>query len=128
VGQRPPDLFVLAAFAVRWTPAAIAWLDLASAATTDSCICSSGDQHVLTVGLRRRSTPRSRCLRGSQPRRIPERSVCETFIVVCVGLGAYWPSDSAEGRVAHAFGIGLFAGAAVVYKPNAGLYLLTLLL
>jgi hypothetical protein len=58
-----------------------------------------------------------------------ERSVCETFIVVCVGLAAWLAIRFRERQtLAAAAGVGLFAGAAVVLKPNAGLYLPALVL
>jgi 4-amino-4-deoxy-L-arabinose transferase-like glycosyltransferase len=53
-----------------------------------------------------------------------ERSVCETFIVVCVGLAAYCAVRWRERpSINWAAAVGLFGGAAVVFKPNAGLYL-----
>ena len=58
-----------------------------------------------------------------------ERSVCETFIVVSVGFAA-WCAVRCRERLSPAWaaGIGFFGGAAVVFKPNAGLYLPALLL
>ena len=58
-----------------------------------------------------------------------ERSVCETFIAVCVSISA-WCAVNLRERPSSAFavGLGLFAGAAVVLKPNAGLYFPALLL
>jgi len=66
-----------------------------------------------------------------------ERSVCETFIVVC-GAASFWcavrlrdhTTRDAVGLDAagiDAVGLGFFAGAAVVLKPNAGLYFLAVL-
>jgi hypothetical protein len=73
-----------------------------------------------------------------------ERSVCETFIVVCVAVASWcaarWRAAAASplskesalrsGRLAYlwAVGVGFFGGAAVVFKPNAGLYLPAILL
>src|SRR5205085_2516852 len=76
-----------------------------------------------------------------------ERSVCETFIVVCVALAAWcavrWRAARASAMAEDdrlvaasrdrssdlwAFAVGLSGGAAVVFKPNAGLYLPAILL
>jgi hypothetical protein len=58
-----------------------------------------------------------------------ERSVSETFIVACVGLSAWCAVQFRERRsLLLAAGVGLFAGAAVVLKPNAGLYFPALLI
>ena len=133
--QRPPGIYFtyLAAFKLfGWTPAAIAWLDLvASAATTG----------LVYLIVRRLSTSIAAGVAAALYAALTmpawlyghagflERSVCETFIVVCVGLGAISSVKFREsGSWIAAAGIGLFSGAAIVYKPNAGLYLIALLL
>jgi hypothetical protein len=132
--QRPPGIYwiYLAGFRIfGWTPAAVAWLDiLASAATT-----------VLLYAIGRRlATPLTGACAAALYAVLTmpawlyghggflERSVCETFIVVCVALSAWCAVRFRErGSAAFAFGVGAFGGAAVVLKPNAGLYFPALL-
>jgi 4-amino-4-deoxy-L-arabinose transferase-like glycosyltransferase len=133
--QRPPGIYFtyLAGFSLfGWTPAAVAWLDiLASAATTLVLFgivrrLSSTPTGALAAALYATLTMPGWLYRYDG---FLERSVCETFIVVCVGLAA-WSAVSWRERpsATWAAGIGFFAGAAVVFKPNAGLYFPALLL
>ena len=133
--QRPPGIYwiYLAGFELfRWTAATVAWLDvIASAAMT----------LLIFAVVRRLSTIQTGALAAALYALLTmppwlygnggflERSVCETFIVVCVGLSA-WCAVRLVDRpsLALAAGIGLFCGAALVLKPNAGLYLPALLL
>lgn len=135
--QRPPGIYFtyLAGFRVfGWTPAAVAWLDiLASAATT--CL--------LFAIVRRLSSVLTGSLAAvlyawlTMPGWLYrhdgflERSVCETFIVVCVALMAWcavkWRTSESRPAYLYSLGVGFFGGAAVVFKPNAGLYLPALL-
>ena len=133
--QRPPGIYLtyLAGFNIfGWTPAAVAWLDiLASAVTT----------LLLFATVRRLSNPTTGALAAMLYATLTmpgwlyrhdgflERSVCETFIVVCVAAAA-WCAVHYRDRpsVLWAAAIGLFGGAAVVFKPNAGLYLPAMLL
>ena len=133
--QRPPGIYLiyLAAFSVfGWTTAAVAWLDiLASALVTV----------LLFVLARTLAGPRTGALAAAlyAVLTLPawlyryggflERSVCETFIVVCAGFAA-WCAVGLQRRrsLLMAFGIGLWSGAAMVFKPNAGIYLPALLL
>ena len=125
--QRPPGIYwiYLGGFRIfGWTPAAVAWLDiLASTATT-----------LLIYAIAR---PLSGPLTGALASALYaaltmpawlfryggflERSVCETFIVVCVAF-SFWSAIGSRLVVA-----GLAIGAAIVLKPNAGLYLLAVL-
>jgi len=145
--QRPPGIYFtyLTGFRVfGWTPAAVAWMDiLASGATT----------LLLFAIVRRLTGVTTAAVAGALYATLTmpgwvyrhdgflERSVCETFIVVCVGLAAWcavrW-REAARGAESTdpalhlggdvwALGVGFFGGAAVVYKPNAGLYLPALL-
>lgn len=133
--QRPPGiyfLYLLAFHTFGWTTAAVAWLDvLASAATT----------LLIFVITRRLSNTTTGALAAAlyalftMPAWLYghsgflERSVSETFIVVCIALGAWCAVEFLERRsLLAAFGVGLFAGAAIVLKPNAGLYLPALVL
>ncbi len=132
--QRPPGIYLtyLAAFSVfGWTTAAVAWLDvLASALVTV----------VLYVLARTLAGPRTGAVAAALYAVLTmpawmypyggflERSVCETFIVVCAGFAALCAVGLQRRRsLLMAFGIGLCAGAAMVFKPNAGIYLPALL-
>jgi 4-amino-4-deoxy-L-arabinose transferase-like glycosyltransferase len=133
--QRPPGIYwiYLAGFRVfGWTPAAVAWLDiLASAATTVLIyaivrpLASSTTAALASALYAVLTMPASLYSHGG----ILERSVCETFIVVCVALSAWCAVGYRDrGSLAFAFGVGLFAGGAIVLKPNAAVYLPALLL
>jgi hypothetical protein len=133
--QRPPGIYwiYLAGFRVfGWTPAAVAWLDILASAAT--CL-------LLAAIVRPLSNTRTATVAAALYAWLTtpawlyghggflERSVCETFIVLCVAFAAWsgvriWQGSS----IAAALGMGLAAGAAVVLKPNAGLYFPALLL
>lgn len=131
--QRPPGIYFtyLTGFRVfGWTPAAVAWLDiLASAATTWLLFAIVQRLSSVTTGAFAAALYASLTMPGWLYRHdgFLERSVCETFIVVCVALMAWcaakWRTSEPPLRYLHSLGVGLFAGAAVVFKPNAGLYL-----
>jgi 4-amino-4-deoxy-L-arabinose transferase-like glycosyltransferase len=128
--QRPPGIYFtyLAGFRLfGWTPAAVAWMDvLASASSTlllFAIIRRLSDASTAAVGAALYATL---TMPGWLYRHdgFLERSVCETFIVVCVGLAAHSAVRWRERpSVIWAAAVGLFGGAAVVFKPNAGLYL-----
>jgi hypothetical protein len=133
--QRPPGIYFtyLAAFRVLgWTPAAIAWLDLfASAVTTAALFAVGRALATRTVGALAAATFAALTMpawlfgHGG----FLERSICETFIVASIALAAWCATGfRTRASLAAAAGVGLFAGAAIVYKPNAGLYLPALLL
>jgi 4-amino-4-deoxy-L-arabinose transferase-like glycosyltransferase len=130
--QRPPGIYwtYLAAFQVfGWTSsAAVAWLDLLAAAATT----------LLLFGIVRRISDATTGMAAAALYAVLtmpawlyryggflERSVCETFIVVCVAA-SFWCAVRLRERATliSAAGVGFFAGAAVVFKPNAGLYFL----
>jgi 4-amino-4-deoxy-L-arabinose transferase-like glycosyltransferase len=133
--QRPPGIYwiYLAGFELfRWTPATVAWLDV---------IASASMTLLIFAIVRRLSTANTAALAAALYAVLTmpswlygyggflERSVCETFIVVCAGLSAWCAVRFVERpSTVMAAGIGLFCGAAVVLKPNAGLYLPALLL
>ena len=133
--QRPPGIYLtyLAAFSVfGWTTAAVAWLDvLASALVTV----------LLYVLARKLAGPRTGALAAALYAVLTmpawlyryggflERSVCETFIAVCIGFAALCALGVQRRQsLLMAFGLGLWAGAAIAFKPNAGIYLPALLL
>jgi 4-amino-4-deoxy-L-arabinose transferase-like glycosyltransferase len=133
--QRPPGIYLtyLAGFTMfGWTPAAVAWLDiLASAATTLLLFGIVRRLSSLTTGALAAALYATLTMPAWLYRHAGflERSVCETFIVVCVGLAVWCAVQFRErASMVSAAGVGLFAGAAVVFKPNAGLYFPALLL
>ena len=133
--QRPPGIYFiyLSGFSILgWTPSTVAWLDILAATATTlllwSLVRSFGDRTAAALASALYAL-------GTLPQWLYgyggflERSVCETFIVVCIAAGAWCAARFAERpALIFAFGIGLACGAAVVLKPNAGLYLPALLL
>jgi 4-amino-4-deoxy-L-arabinose transferase-like glycosyltransferase len=133
--QRPPGIYwiYLAGFRVfGWTPATVAWLDILAATVTTIIIFSitrllaSAATAAVAAALYAVLTMPA-WLYGYGG--FLERSVCETFIVVCVAAGAWCAIEQRKrSGVVFGFALGVFAGAAVVLKPNAGLYFPALLL
>ena len=133
--QRPPGIYwiYLAGFRIfGWAPAAVAWLDILASAAT--CL-------LLAAIVRPLSSTRTATIAAALYAWLTmpawlyghggflERSVCETFIVLAVAFSAWSVVRIRQGSsVAAALGMGLAAGAAVVLKPNAGLYFPALLL
>jgi hypothetical protein len=132
--QRPPGIYAIyvAAFHVfGWRPAAVAWIDILAAVATTILLYASVARlagrpagafaSFLYAAL---TMPAWLYPHGG----FLERSVCETFIVVCVAAAAWCAVRLREGSsLLWAAGMGLFSGMAVVLKPNAGLYLPALL-
>ncbi|HTM27053.1 MAG TPA: glycosyltransferase family 39 protein [Vicinamibacterales bacterium] len=132
--QRPPGIYWIYLTGFRifgWTPAAIAWLDILASSATTALLYAIG---------RKLATPIAGACAAALYAVLTmpawlyghggflERSVCETFIVVSVGLSAWCAVGFRERASAtSAFALGVFAGAAVVFKPNAGLYFPALL-
>lgn len=133
--QRPPGIYFtyLLGFSLfGWTPAAIAWLDILAATATTVLLwavvrhLSGSTSGAVAAALYALFTIPS-WLYGHAG--FLERSVCETFIVVCVAAAAWCAVKFSERPLLiFAFGVGLASGAAIVLKPNAGLYLPALLL
>lgn len=134
--QRPPGIYLtyLAGFRLLgWTPGTLAWLDLFASAATAALLYA-------TVRTLATSTAAAATTAIYATMTMPawlygysgflERSVCETFIVPCVA-GAALAAARAWRRpgmaTAAAAIIGFLVGTAVVFKPNAGLYLPALL-
>ena len=132
--QKPPGLFLTyrAAFSLGgWTPASIAWLDI---------LASAGTALLLFLIARRLDGPFAGTLTAAMYAAftVPswlyrhggflERSVAETFIVLCVSAAAWCAIHLHRAPAIYAAGLGLAAGAAVMYKPNAVLYFPALLI
>lgn len=130
--QRPPGIYLtyLAAFsALGWREATLVWLDLAASAATAFLIFAI----VRTVSTR---VTAAAALSVYSVFTMPawlygnggflERAVCETFTVPCAAV-AVWGAARLHAGSRHVTSllalIGLATGLAVVFKPNAGLYL-----
>jgi len=133
--QRPPGIYwvYLAGFQLfGWAASTVAWLDILAATATTALLWAiarrlAGPVAGLTAAaLYAVLTMPAWLFRYGG---FLERSVCETFIAVCVAASAWCGVRYVSDRSwIAAFGIGLCAGAAVVLKPNAGLYLVAVLL
>jgi 4-amino-4-deoxy-L-arabinose transferase-like glycosyltransferase len=115
-----------------FAPAAVAWLDIVASAITTWLL-------FLVVRRLAGAVPGATAAALYAALTMPawlyrhggflERSVAETFIAVSVAFGA-WCAVRLPGRpraLLPAVGLGLASGAAVAFKPNAGLYFLALL-
>jgi 4-amino-4-deoxy-L-arabinose transferase-like glycosyltransferase len=128
--QRPPGIYLtyLTGFSLfGWTEATVAWLDIIAAAVTTVVLWQIGRRLAddLTGALAAAlfallTMPAGLYGYGG----FLERSVCETFIVVCAGAAAWGATRLREGPIAGwALLVGVFGGLAALYKPNAALYL-----
>ena len=128
--QRPPGIYLtyLLGFSIfGWTPFAVAALDIVASAATTILLWAIGHRlggrltgAVAAALYAALTMPGGLYGYGG----FLERAVSETFIVVCVGLAALCAAYLRPGNATMpAIGVGLFAGAAVMFKPNAGLYL-----
>lgn len=131
--QRPPGIYAtyLAAFSLgRWSAGTLAALDVLASTATAAFLYAIAAQ---VSGRRAAALATALYAVLTMPAWLYgyggflERSVCETFIVVCAG-GAVWCAARFRGRPAPApaFGLGAWAGAAAIYKPNAVLYVVPL--
>ncbi|HET9268209.1 MAG TPA: glycosyltransferase family 39 protein [Vicinamibacterales bacterium] len=127
--QRPPGIYFvyLAGFRVLgWTAATVVWLDILAAAATTILVAAiafrlSGRTAAAVGAALYAAFTMPAWLYGYGG--LLERSVCETFIVVCVAGAAYCAVVLRE-RVSMTLAVllGLAAGAAIILKPNAGIY------
>lgn len=127
--QRPPGIYFvyLAGFKLLgWTEATVAWLDILSAAAGTVLLAMiawklGGRTAAALAAALYAALTMPAWLYGYGG--LLERSVCETFIAVCVAGAAYCAVVLRE-RVSMTLAIlmGVAAGAAIVLKPNAGIY------
>ena len=127
--QRPPGIYLiyLAGFRVLgWTAGTVVWLDILAAAATTILLAAiawrlSGRTAAAITAALYAALTMPAWLYGYGG--LLERSVCETFIVVCVAVAAYCGVVLTRGpSMIAAVILGLTAGAAVALKPNAGIY------
>ena len=133
--QRPPGIYwaYLAAFRLLgWHAATVVWLDIAAAVATTALLygiarpLSDRVTAALTVALYATMTMPA-WLYGDSG--FLERAVSETFIVVCVAACVWCAVRWRQRPEALLFAAaGFFAGATLVFKPNAGLYFPAVLL
>ncbi len=127
--QRPPGIYFvyLAGFRLfGWHAATVAWLDILAAVAGTILLgaiafrLSGRVAAALTAALYAALTMPA-WLFGYGG--LLERSVCETFVVVCIAVTA-WCGVVLRQRVSIPLAViaGLAAGFAVVLKPNTGLY------
>lgn len=132
--QRPPGIYwiYLAGFnLLGWNTATVAWLDVIAAALTTVLLFAIGR----TLGdLLTGAAAAAMFAALTMPAWLfghggfLERSVNETFIMVCVSAAALCATRLRDrASLPAAAALGLFAGAAIVLKPNAGLCLPALL-
>ena len=127
--QRPPGIYLTYLTGFRllgWRPSTVAWLDIVAAMWTTGLLWSIARPLVhrttamLAAALYAALTMPA-WLFGNGG--FLERSICETFIVVCMGIMA-WCAVRLRERPTTGLAalLGLAAGGAVAFKPNAGLY------
>ena len=132
--QKPPAIFLTyrAAFSwLGWTSSTIAWLDLLASAATTAFVFAIARRHggavagAVAAALFAALTMPSWLYRNGG---ILERSVPEVFIMLAMATAVWLASGLRErASIARAAGLGACVGIAMVFKPNAGVYLPALL-
>ena len=128
--HKPPGIFLtyLGIFSVLgWTPASIAWVDILASLVVTALLFAIGRREsdawvgAVSAALYASLTmPAWLYSHGG----FLERGVNETFITVCVAAAALFASRARHRATLSALAaLGFLGGAAVVYKPNAGIFL-----
>ena len=132
--QRPPGIYFTYLWSftlLGWRESTVAWMDLTATALTTGLIyligrrLASHTTGALAAAMYSALTMPAWLYRYGG---ILERSVCETFIVVCVCF-AVLSADNLRrrGSLRTAFFFGIWTSVAALYKPNAALYFPALL-
>ncbi|MEO7889546.1 MAG: glycosyltransferase family 39 protein [Vicinamibacterales bacterium] len=127
--QRPPGIYFVYLTGFRllgWQTATVAWLDVLAATVTTALLYAIAGRlggrtaGAITAAIYAVFTMPAWLFRNDG---FLERSVCETFFVVAVAA-AGWCAVGLRERYSRLLSTaaGLSLGAAVVLKPNAGLY------
>jgi 4-amino-4-deoxy-L-arabinose transferase-like glycosyltransferase len=133
--QKPPGIYFayLAAFtSFGWEPSSVAWFDILASVATAALIFGIARRldgvwsgAVASMLYATLTMPSWLYRHGG----FLERSVAETYMVVCLGVAAWCAVRLVRGAtLAFAAGLGLSAGAALMFKPNAAVYLPAFLL
>jgi len=126
--QRPPGIYFMYLTAFRllgWTAGTVVWLDVAAATLTTGLLWAvarrlAGPVAGAATAALYATLTMPAWLYGSG---FNERSVSETFIVVCVAIMAWGAVRYREsGSLGWIVVLGAAAGATLTFKPNAGLY------
>ena len=127
--QRPPAIYWVYLNAFRlfgWSDAAVAWLEVGATALTTIAVWLVGRGLAGPIAGAAAAAIHA-CF--TMPAALYgysgflERAVSETFITVCLAWAAWCAVRlRAAASIGAAAGLGMLAGAAVAFKPNAGLY------
>jgi len=127
--QRPPGIYFVYLTAFRllgWTGATVVWLDVAAAAITTGLLWAlarrlAGARQAAVVAACYAVLTMPSWLFGNGG--FLERSISETFIIVCVATMAWAAARFRDTEATRDLVIlGIAAGTTLVFKPNAGLY------
>lgn len=127
--QRPPGIYFVYLTAFRllgWSGATVVWLDVAAAVLTTGLLWSltrrlAGPLQAAVVAALYATLTMPSWLFGNGG--FLERSISETFIIVCVATMAWAAARYRDsGAVRDLIVLGIAAGTTLVFKPNAGLY------
>ena len=132
--QRPPGIYLTYLWSftlLGWRESTVAWMDIAATALTTSLIyviarrLASQTTAALAAAMYAALTMPAWIYRNGG---ILERSVCETFIVVCVCFAVLCADGlRRRGSLTMAFLFGIWTSLAALYKPNAAIYFPALL-